>query len=89
MCFEAIGHFSGLNGEIISSQACLADQPFRLRVRQPLLSEERKEWVAGLVRSRFRERSPILYPQLLGSLQYPHGIVICADTLHHLISNMG
>jgi hypothetical protein len=50
--------------------------------------KRKKERVADLVRSRFREQSPITYSEFLHLLQYQHGILICADILRHMIRNI-
>jgi hypothetical protein len=42
MCFQTIGRFFGVDGAIISSQARLGEESFRLIGRQSLLSDEKR-----------------------------------------------
>jgi hypothetical protein len=88
MTFEAIGRFFGSGSAVIFAQARLANNPRRQPGRPSLLSQDLKEWLVNLVNSRFHERKPISYSELLDLLQYDHHFAISADTLRHIVKSM-
>jgi hypothetical protein len=88
MTFEAIGRFFGVSPAIIQKQMQSAKTPTRLPGRHSVLSNELKLWIADLVHSRTLQRNPITDSELLDLLESQHQVVLCADTLRHVIRNM-
>jgi hypothetical protein len=70
--FESIGRFFGVRPAVIQAQIDPAKSSVGALVRRALLSASTKKWLKNLIRTRFEERKPIIYAQVLDSLQYHH-----------------
>jgi hypothetical protein len=88
MTFESIGRFFGVRPAIIQAQIELAKSLVGAPGRPGLLSAAAKEWLENLIRTRFEERKPITYAEVLDSLQYDCQVVLTANTLSHIIRHM-
>jgi hypothetical protein len=87
--FEAIGRFfGGFNPGTIERQFKLSREDRKSTGRPALLSEEIKQWMMDLITSRFAERKPITYAEIVDLLQYQHNLIITADSLRHIIRDM-
>jgi hypothetical protein len=72
MMFESIGRLFGVRPAIIQAQVDLVKSAVGAPGRPALLSAVTKEWLENRIRTRFEERKPIIYAQVLDSLQYHH-----------------
>jgi hypothetical protein len=88
MTFESIGRFFGVRLAIIQTQIELAKSSVDELGCPGLLSTATKAWLGNPIRTRFEERKPIAYAEVLDSLQYDRQVVLTADTLRYTIRHM-
>jgi hypothetical protein len=85
MTFKSIGRFFGVRPATIQAQIELAKSPVGVPGRPGLPSAATKEWLENLIRTRFEERKPITYAEVLDSPQYDRQVVFNADILRYAI----
>jgi hypothetical protein len=86
--FDAIGRLFSLKGPSIEAQWKKSQQAVRGPGRPPLLPPEVQAWMTDLITTRFRERNPITYAELLDTLQYTREITLSGDSLRHIVRGM-
>jgi hypothetical protein len=75
--FQAIGRFlGGLNAAVVEGQLKMSRPQPNESGRPRLLSPEVEEWMLELIVTRFNNRNPVTYAELLDLLQYNHNVAI-------------
>jgi hypothetical protein len=89
LTFEEIGRlFCGVSGSVIERQYKSAQEEQHEPGEHSLLSPKLQEWIMELVTSRLAEQHPIIYAELVDSLQYLHRIVLSGDCLRHSVHDI-